>query len=270
MYWIIVGIVSCLYLKVVLCVEDVLIKVVLVLVFKFGVGLFVLYGVCGGLVMINEVLYEKFGEDGQFGVSYFGICVWMFDYFVYCFVVEGDYWIFVVVVYCMLLGFWYEVGELVLYFLCIVVQVDGQLVDFLFDMGVMVYFMVEGKCVVGIEMVCGFGVISYIIISMFDCWYVVYLDWCVVMQGDDLFGLLYVMWLIEVLKLVIVGWMVGLVWFIEWLDKNFYQFMVQMMDKLLEGVIGGNVFDYFCMMLDYLYVIVWFVCVCGCMSVVVF
>jgi hypothetical protein len=56
------------------------------------------------------------------------------------------------------------------------------------------------------------------------------------------------------------------VWFTERPDKNFRQFMAQMMDKPPEGAIGGNVFDRFRMTLDYPHATAWFDCARGCTS----
>ncbi|MGN6739056.1 hypothetical protein [Dyella sp.] len=264
MYWITAGTASHLHLKAGPCAEDASIRVAPAPTFEPGAGLPVPQGACGGSVMINEVPHEKTGEDGQLGASYLGTRAWTFDYPAHRLVAEGGHWAPAVGTHRTPLGFRHEAGEPALYFPRIVVQVDGQPIDFLLDTGATAHPTAEGKRIVGTETVHGFGVTSYITTSMLDRWHAAHPDWRVVTQGDDLFGPSHVMRLIEVPKLVIAGWTVGPVWFTERPDKNFHQFMAQMMDKPPEGAIGGNVFDHFRMTLDYPHATAWFDCARGC------
>lgn len=266
MYWITAGTASRLHLKAGPCAVDASIKVAPAPSFKSGAGLPVPQGACGGSVMINEVPHEKAGEDGQVGASYLGTRVWTFDYPAQRLIAEGDHWTPAAGAHRTSLGFRHEAGEPALHFPRIVVQVDGQPVDFLLDTGATAHPTAEAKRIAGTETVHGFGVTSYITTSLLDRWHAAHPDWRVVTQGDDLFGPSHVMRLIEVPKLVIAGWTVGPVWFTERPDKNFRQFMAQMMDKPPEGAIGGNVFDHFRMTLDYPHATAWFDCARGCTS----
>jgi hypothetical protein len=69
---------------------------------------------------------------------------------------------------------------------------------------------------------------------------------------------------IEVPDVVIAGWSAGPVWFTERPDTNFHDFMSSMMDKQVEGALGGNLFDHFVMTVDHAQAKAWFRCVRDC------
>jgi hypothetical protein len=49
----------------------------------------------------------------------------------------------------------------------------------------------------------------------------------------------------------VTGFSVGPVWFTERPDTNFRKFMSQWMDRRVEGAVGGNVFRFFRLTVDY-------------------
>lgn len=134
----------------------------------------------------------------------------------------------------------------------------------LLDTGATAHPTAAGKGVSGTPTVNGFGVTSYIDHSVFERWHKVHPDWRVVDKGDDLLGAERIMRLIEVPKVEIAGWTVGPVWFTERPDRSFRDYMSSMMDKPVDGAVGGNVFRHFVMTIDYPHAKAHFRCVRGC------
>lgn len=262
MYWLTAKAAARLHLAVAPCAADASIKVAAAPLFVPGEALLPPHGACGSSVVVNDLPY---GDDGQVGAAYLGTRVWTFDYPGRRLVTEGARWKPVDTAHRTALGFQRNAaGKPIQYFPRIVVQIDGQSLDFLLDTGATAHPTAEGKQASGSGTVQGVGVTSYITTAMFDRWHAMHPHWRVVARGDDLLGPSHVMRLIEVPKLVIAGWTVGPVWFTERPDAAFHGMMAAIMDKPPEGAIGGNVFDHFRMTLDYPGATAWFDCERGC------
>jgi hypothetical protein len=64
--------------------------------------------------------------------------------------------------------------------------------------------------------------------------------------------------MIRVPDVEIAGFHTGPVWFTWRPDENFHAFMSSMMDRRVEGSIGGNALKHFVMILDYPRAQAWF------------
>lgn len=105
---------------------------------------------------------------------------------------------------------------------------------------------------------------SFITTSQLDRWHKAHPAWRVVEDSDRMSIDNKPMRAIEVPEVVIAGWSAGPVWFTERPDTNFHDFMSSMMDKRVEGALGGNLFDDFVMTVDYAHAKAWFRCVRDC------
>jgi hypothetical protein len=221
-----------------------------------------LKGPCGASLTVNPSSYDV---DGQIGAGYLPGRVWTFDYPAQRLVLEGAGWRPDPTSHSTALGFPYSAkGELASGFARITIRVDGRPLDMLLDTGATAHPTAAGEKASGTPTIGGYGVTSYITTSMFERWRHAHPDWRVVNQGDDLFGAKHAMRLIEVPQVGIAGWSTGPVWFTERPDRAFHDFMSSMMDKQVEGAVGGNVFGHFVMTIDYPGAKAYFRCVTGC------
>jgi hypothetical protein len=204
-------------------------------------------------------------SDGQLGGSYLsGGRAWTFDYPAQRLVAEGAAWHPDARAHATPLGFQRDGGQLTDGFARITLRVDGQPLDMLLDTGATAHPSAAGEKASGTPTVKGFGAASYITTSVMNRWHKAHPDWRVVEKGDDLAGPKYAARLIEVPRVEIAGWSVGPVWFTERPDTAFHDFMSSMMDKRVEGAVGGNVFRHFAMTIDYPHATAWFRCADGC------
>lgn len=222
---------------------------------------------CGEVLLVQDV--HGTGYDGQFSGSYlYASGVWTFDYPGQQLSLEGASWRPNSTAHATPLGFQRnEQGEATFGYARIAVRIDGQPLNMLLDTGATAHPTAEGKKASGTPTVDGIGVTSYIVQTVFDRWHKVHPDWRVVAHGDDLSGAEHTMRLIEVPRLEIAGWSVGPVWFTERPDSAFHDMMSSMMDRQVEGAMGGNVFDHFVMTIDYPHDTAYFRCVRGCEAV---
>lgn len=144
----------------------------------------------------------------------------------------------------------------------IVVHIDGKPLSMLLDVGATGYptpaaVAVEG----GTAKVRATG---FITTSQLERWHKAHPKWRVVEDADRMLIKNKPMRAIEVPSVEIAGWRTGPVWFTERPDSNFHDFMSSMMDKQIEGSVGGNLFDHFVMTVDYAHEKAWFRCVNGC------
>ncbi|TAM26914.1 MAG: hypothetical protein EPN68_06705 [Rhodanobacter sp.] len=204
--------------------------------------------------------------DGQLGGAYLsGGLVWTFDYPAKRLIAEGSAWRPDARAHATPLGFQRDdKGEMTDGFARITLHVDGQPLEMLLDTGATAHPSAAGEKASGTPTVNGIGVASYITTSVMNRWHKAHPGWRVVVKGDDLAGARYAARLIEVPKVDIAGWTVGPVWFTERPDTAFHDFMSSMMDKRVEGAVGGNVFQHFVMSIDYPHATAYFRCVRGC------
>ena len=219
-------------------------------------------GVCGASLMVNPASYDV---DGQLGAGYLPGRVWTFDYPARRLTLEDAGWHADPASHPTALGFPRNAkGELASGFARITIRVDGQPLDMLLDTGATAHPTPTGEKASGTPTVGGYGVTSYVTTSMLERWHHAHPHWRVVDKGDDLFGSGHAVRLIEVPKVDVAGWSTGPVWFTERPDRAFHDFMSSMMDKQVEGAVGGNVFEHFVMTIDYPDAKAYFRCITGC------
>lgn len=203
---------------------------------------------CGKVLLVQDS--QNIGMDGQFSGSYMARSgAWTFNYPARTLSLDSPSWRPSAAARYTPLGFQQNNhGEMTFGYPRITVRIAGQSIDMLLDTGATAHPTIAGKKASGTPTVNGFGVTSYIVHSLFDHWHASHPEWRVVTKGDDLGGTSRI---IEVPKLEIAVWSVGPVWFTERPDAAFHQMMSSMMDKRIEGAIGGNVFRHFVMTIDY-------------------
>lgn len=223
------------------------------------------HGVCGAVVMVQDVPSDGISGDGQLGAGYLPGRTWTFDYPARRLTLEGRGWHPDHTAHATPLGFPHDArGRQATGFARIVIHVDGQPLDMLLDTGATAHPTAAGEKASGTPVTAqGYGVTSYITTGMLERWHKAHPDWRVVENGDDLRPARPSR-LIEVPRVEIAGWSVGPVWFTEQPDAAYHTFMAQWMDKPTEGTVGGNVFRHFSMTLDYPRETAYFRCVTGC------
>lgn len=218
---------------------------------------------CGHALLVFDT--QGHGYDGMLGAGYLPGHVWTFDYPAHRLLAQDRSWHPDASAHAVALGFPHDAkGEQTSGFARITIRVDDHPVDMLLDTGATAHPSIAGEKASGTPTVNGIGVTSYIDHSMFERWHKAHPDWRVVDKGDDLFGADRTMRLIEVPKVEIAGWSVGPVWFTERPDHSFRDFMSSMMDKTVDGAVGGNVFRHFVMTIDYPHATAYFRCMQGC------
>lgn len=185
--------------------------------------------------------------DGMLGQEWFGGRVWTFDYAAGTLAVggpgvaDGEH--------TVALGFPLNADGLrSTHFPSIRATVDGEQLPFLLDTGASIRpsaAAAEAIALAGADDGCG---TSFISTSVFERWRKNHPDW-VVVESADLNVNNEPM--IRVPEMEIAGHTVGPVWFTRRADKNFHQFMSSMMDTKVEGALGGSLFRYFRMTIDY-------------------
>ncbi|MBW3589455.1 MAG: hypothetical protein KY429_08545 [Actinobacteria bacterium] len=83
---------------------------------------------------------------------------------------------------------------------------------------------------------------------LFDQWHLRHPDWPLINGGDENVG---GQPMVEVPVVTIAGIEVGPVWFTRRPDRNFHEYMSSMMDRKVEGALGGSLFQYFVITVDY-------------------
>ena len=237
--------------------------------FKPGRGLPLPDSPCGPVVLVQpQIKPDPINGDGQLGAGYLPGRVWTFDYPAQRLTLEGGDWKPDPAAHATPLGFPRDAaGRPRSGFPRITLEVDGKPLDMLLDTGATAHPTPAGKAASGTPTVGGYGVTSYITTSMLEHWHRAHPHWRVIDKGDDLFGAARATRLIEVPEVRIAGWSVGPVWFTERPDRAFHDVMSSMMDRRVEGAVGGNVFGHFTMTIDYPRSEAWFSCADGCVEV---
>ena len=119
-------------------------------------------------------------------------------------------------------------------------EVAGEKIDFLFDTGATTFPNMDALKQMNLSRSSTLGT-SFITQSKFEEWREKHADWKVIEQGERFTGAHY----IEVPEVKIAGHTVGPVWFTMRPDQAFHQNMSAMMDKKVEGALGGSLFQYF-------------------------
>ena len=220
-------------------------------------------GPCGAALLVFPMDDKRL--EGQLGGTYLSGRIWTFDYPAQRLTLESSTWRPDAAARETKLGFQHdEAGKQTDGFPRIAIVVDGEPLDMLLDTGATSFQTPAAAKLSGTPMVQGQGVTSYITTAKLDEWHRKHPDWRVLEHADTAPVGPSLQRIIEVPKVQIAGWSVGPVWFTERPDKNFHEFMAQMMDKPPEGAVGGNVFQHFAMTIDYPRETAYFRCVKGC------
>jgi hypothetical protein len=125
--------------------------------------------------------------------------------------------------------------------------IGGDSVDLLFDTGATVVLSDSALARVGGGPARRGG--SFIAQSVLDGWRAKHPDWRVVEGGDV--GLGRPLAMIEVPRVDVGGYSVGPVWFAARPDPAFHRMMSSMMDRQVEGALGGSALRYLRVTVDY-------------------
>lgn len=141
-----------------------------------------------------------------------------------------------------------ENGKRALNFPRVVIVVDGKPIDVLLDTGATA--KLSDRAATALQMKPGALVgASYIVKSIFDEWRKAHPEWRVVEEAETVTGRAFPM--IEVPEVSMAGVTFGPVWFAQRPDATFREWMSQMMDKPIDGAIGGSGLKYLRVVLDY-------------------
>lgn len=138
-------------------------------------------------------------------------------------------------------------GEPVSYFPRIQAEVDGETLDFLLDTGATVVLSEQAQVALD-DGEPRIRATSYIIRSIFDEWREQHPDWRLLEQADEVGDGDS---MIEVPEVIIADHTVGPVWFTRRDDSNFLDFISQSTDQTVVGALGGSLFQYFQMTINY-------------------
>lgn len=123
--------------------------------------------------------------------------------------------------------------------------IEGETFAFLFDTGATAYLTPEAQSQLGgppNQATC------FVTAHLFDRWRQEHPRWRFLQSGDKNVG---GQPMIEVPSVAIAGLDSGPVWFTRRPDRNFHEWMSSMMDRRVEGALGGSLFKYFRITVDY-------------------
>lgn len=128
----------------------------------------------------------------------------------------------------------------------ITIIIDGTPLDVLFDTGASANLS-EATVAALKDNRAAYRATSFIVTSVFEKWRKLHPDWRVI-EKSDVTGSEA---LIEVPKVTVAGQIVGPVWFTRKPDFNFHIYMNSVMDKPIDGALGGNALRFFKITVDY-------------------
>lgn len=186
-------------------------------------------------------------SEGMLGQEWFGGRVWAFDYAQGTLEVGGPG--VEAGAHTVALGFPLRAdGSRATNFPSIRASIDGEELPFLFDTGATIQPSAAAAKAIGLagaESGCGTG---FITASVYARWRQAHPDWPVVESADTT---VKGEPMIQVPAVTIAGHTVGPVWFTRRADRNFHEYMSSMMDTRVEGALGGSLFRYFRLTIDY-------------------
>lgn len=183
-------------------------------------------------------------SDGVLGQAWFGGRVWRFDYPDGHMFLEDDS--AVPAGASAPLGFRSNAeGRRGSHFPSIEASIEDELFAFLFDTGATAYLTPEAQSQLGgppNQATC------FVTAHLFDRWQQEQTQWRFLERGDKNVG---GQPMIEVPSVTVAGLNSGPVWFTRRPDRNFHEWMSSMMDRKVEGALGGSLFQYFRVTVDY-------------------
>lgn len=191
-------------------------------------------------------LMKKFMQDGFVGAGWYANKVWKLDY------IKGE------VAYStestvtpksksMALGFKTVSEKRVSHQPRMSVEIDGKSYDMLLDTGATAWYSSTAKTQLNLQG-ASFCAASFLRRSIFDELKRKYPKWKVIAAGDKFNGGSD---LIEIPAIKIGKESVGPVWFAARKDAIYDWYSKEFMDQNIDGAIGGNVFKYFIVTIDY-------------------
>ena len=199
-----------------------------------------------GRLFVRPTPFKVLGE-GMLGRNWFGTRIWTFNYPGHKLILRASYTPPESLAKHRVPVFFKknDKGKHLMHFPRIKAVIAQDTLSFLFDTGATIQLNehTDAQNVPGLKEVSG-G--SFIIHSQFEQWHEDHPDWKVVKNaarhGSDL---------IRVPQVSIAGYTVGPVWFATRPDKNFNPGMSRWMDHKVQGAVGGSLFQYFRITLNY-------------------
>ena len=137
-------------------------------------------------------------------------------------------------------------GKRVLHFPRIQAEIDGEVLEMLFDTGATTFLTEAALTSLGDKRASARAA-SFISSSRFEKWRHRHPDWRVIEAAEIGSGQA----MIEARDIRIAGFKVERAWFTRRPDKNFHEYMSSFMDKRVDGAIGGTVLNHFKVTVDY-------------------
>lgn len=136
-------------------------------------------------------------------------------------------------------------GNYITAFPSIDIEVDGKIIPMLFDTGASAWPTDEAREILSLD---GTQVAtSFIVAAVFDEWVKKHPQWLVI---DNACAFSKAP-MIRVPKIKLGDQFVGPVWFTKRADHNFHNFMSSMMDRRIDGALGGSALQYLRIIVDY-------------------
>lgn len=217
--------------------------------FKPGLGIPVPLDLDGRIpIAPNSDTHFDIG-DGMLGEAWFAGRIWTWDYPKHALTLEASAWKPPRRATRVALGFSVdEKGARAANFPRITIRIDGKPIDLLLDTGATTVLTAQALSSIG-DGQPATRAASFIADSQFQAWHKAHPQWRVIENAQD--GTKTPVSLIEVPEVEIAGTRVGPVWFNWRSDHAFHDYMSKMMDKQVEGAIGGNALRHFVMTIDY-------------------
>jgi len=201
-------------------------------------------------------------RDGMLGEAWFGGRIWTWDYPKHQLTLEAPAWKPAKDATRTLLGFPVDdKGARADNFARITVRIDGKPVDLLLDTGATTILTPEALTALG-DKLPATRAASFVGDSQFQAWRKAHPEWRVIDNAQV--GTKTPVSIIEVPEVEIAGTRVGPIWFNWRSDRAFHDYMSKMMDKQVEGALGGNALAHFVMTIDYPGATAYFKCMHDC------
>lgn len=200
--------------------------------------------------------------DGMLGEAWFGGRIWTWDYPKHTLTLEASSWKPAKDSVRTPLGFPLDdKGARGDNFARITVRIDGKPIDLLLDTGATTTLTTEALATLA-DGLPATRATSFIADNQFQAWRKAHPEWRVIENAQA--GSKTPVSIIEVPEVEVAGARVGPVWFNWRSDRAFHDYMSKMMDKQVEGALGGNALQHFVMTIDYPGAEAYFKCVQDC------
>jgi hypothetical protein len=143
------------------------------------------------------------------------------------------------------------------------VHIDGKPIDLLLDTGATTVLTASALASIADKLPATHAA-SFIADSQFKSWHNAHPEWRVIENAQD--GAKTPVSMIEVPDVEIAGARVGPVRFNWRSERAFHEYMSRVIDKQVEGALGGNALDHFVMTIDCPGAAAYFRCVQDCKS----